>query len=125
MRTWVITMSAALLTGLFLTTPVQAESLGQGLTRLVEKIQRNWKPDCKRPGVTEVNIVLKFTLAPNGHLSEGPEWVKPRVEPVWVDVAESALAAFKQGEPYTDLPQGLYNVPIEISFNAHRACAHD
>ncbi|MFT3996249.1 MAG: hypothetical protein QM667_02490 [Asticcacaulis sp.] len=115
--------SAALLAGLSLNGSVQAEPLGAGVNRLVNKVQANWKPDCKEPGVRDVRVVLKFTLTSDGLIGEGPEWIEPKADGVSVSVANSAKAAFRKGVPYTDLPQGLYNVPIEITFNAQKACA--
>lgn len=100
-----------------------AADTGPALNALKEKLQRLWSPNCDVPGGDQVKAVIGFTISPNGRVIRGPEWENPRNDPVWQAAAGRAQAAVKKGELYDNLPNGLYNQPLEITFNAQKACA--
>ncbi len=92
------------------------------LDALTDRISRLWTLNCDVPGSDQVQAKIKFTLSPNGRVIAGPDWVNRRDDPVWTAAAGLAQAAVKKGEPYGDLPDGLYNVPITLNFDAQKAC---
>lgn len=100
-----------------------AADTGPALNALTAKLQRLWSPNCDVPGGDQVRAVIAFTISPNGRVIKGPEWQNPRNDPVWQAAAGRAQAAVKKGELYDNLPDGLYNQPLEITFNAQKACA--
>jgi len=100
-----------------------ATDTGPALNALTAKLQRLWSPNCDVPGGNQVKAIIGFTISPNGRVIRGPEWVNPRNDPVWQAAAGRAQAAVKKGELYDNLPDGLYNQPLEITFNAQKACA--
>lgn len=89
---------------------------------LVAKLQKLWSPNCDVPGGNQVQVDIKFTISPNGRVIEGPRWVNQRSDNVWTAGANRAMAAVKRGELYDDLPDGFYNQPITITFDAKVAC---
>lgn len=94
------------------------------LDALTRRLARLWNPNCDVPGGNQVNVKILFTLSANGRVINGPDWTNPRTENVWVAGANRAKAAVMQGQPYADLPDGLYNVPLQIAFDATRACGN-
>ena len=95
---------------------------GPEMKALVAKLQKLWSPNCDVPGGNQVQVDIKFTLSPNGRVITGPVWVNQRGDTVWVAGANRAMAAVKRGELYDDLPNGFYNTPITITFDAKVAC---
>lgn len=92
------------------------------LKALTDRLIHLWSPNCDVPGGNAVQADIKFTISPTGRVTTGPEWVNPRGDPVWEAGAARAMQAVKRGELYTDLPSGLYNRPLIITFNAKAAC---
>ena len=95
---------------------------GPEMKALVAKLQKLWSPNCDVPGGNQVQVDIKFTISPNGRVIAGPDWVNKRGDTVWVAGANRAMAAVKRGELYDDLPDGFYNIPITITFDAKVAC---
>jgi outer membrane biosynthesis protein TonB len=92
------------------------------LKALTDRLIQLWSPNCDVPGGNLVQPDIKFTISPNGRVTTGPEWSNPRNDPVWEAGAARAQQAVKRGELYTDLPDGLYNRPLIITFDAKTAC---
>ncbi len=92
------------------------------LDALTRQISKLWILSCDVQGWDAIKPQIKFTLSPNGRVIDGPDWVNQRGDPMWVSGAARATAAVNKGQPYSDLPDGLYNVPITITFDAHKAC---
>lgn len=88
---------------------------------LSQRLSRLWLLNCDVPGSDQVNPEIRFILSPNGRVIQA-EWVNKRSDPVWVAGANLALAAINKGQPYGDLPAGLYNRPLKITFLANEAC---
>ncbi len=88
---------------------------------LSQRLSRLWLLNCDVPGSDQVNPEIRFILSSNGRVIQS-EWVNKRSDPIWVAGANLALAAINKGQPYGDLPQGLYNRPLKITFLANEAC---
>lgn len=99
-----------------------AADTGPAINALTSRLQRMWSPNCDVPGGNRVKPIIAFTISPNGRVIKGPEWVNRRTDSVWEAAAVRAQAAVKRGELYDNLPDGLYNQPLEITFNAENAC---
>lgn len=93
------------------------------LDALTRQISKLWILSCDVEGWDKIKPDIKFTLSPNGRIIDGPTWVNQRNDPTWDSGAARAMAAVNKGQPYSDLPDGLYNVPITITFDAHKACS--
>lgn len=99
------------------------QSTGPALDALTAKLQRLWSPNCDVPGGDKVTVDVRFTLSPTGRVVSGPVWDDRRVgDPLADAAAARAFSAVKRGEPYLELPDGLYNQPLIITFNADKAC---
>ncbi len=94
------------------------------LKALTDRLIQLWSPNCDVPGGNLVQPDIKFTISPNGRVTTGPDWVNKRSDPVWEAGAARAQQAVKRGELYSDLPDGLYNRPLIITFDAKTACGH-
>jgi outer membrane biosynthesis protein TonB len=94
------------------------------MNALTQRLNKLWIFQCDVPGSREVVAEIRFTLSPNGRVIEGPVWLNKRNDPVWVAQASLAMAAVNKGQPnaYLDLPAGLYNRPLKITFDAQKAC---
>lgn len=99
-----------------------AQDTGPALNALTSRLQRLWSPNCDVPGANTVKITVGFTISPAGRVIKGPEWIDKRNDRVWEAAAARAQLAVKRGELYEGLPDGLYNQPLEITFNAEKAC---
>jgi periplasmic protein TonB len=99
-----------------------AADTGVALNALIGRLQRMWSPNCDVPGADQVKPEIAFTISPSGRVIKGPEWLNKTADPVWVAAANRAIAAVKRGELYEGLPDGLYNQPLEITFNGQTAC---
>ncbi|MFN3229159.1 MAG: hypothetical protein ACK41P_04830 [Asticcacaulis sp.] len=99
------------------------QNTGPALDALTAKLQRLWSPNCDVPGGDKVIVDVRFTLSPTGRVVSGPVWDDRRIGDPLADAAVArAFSAVKRGEPYLDLPEGLYNQPLIITFNADKAC---
>ncbi|MDC7677556.1 hypothetical protein [Asticcacaulis machinosus] len=96
---------------------------GPAMNALTARLQRLWSPNCDVPGGNQVEIDIGFTLSPGGRVVKGPEWLDRRSDPVWQAGASRAIAAVSRGQPYGDLPDGLYNRALIITFDAKTFCA--
>lgn len=94
------------------------------MNALTQRLNKLWLLNCDVPGSQDVAPEIRFTLSPNGRVIEGPTWVNKRGDPIWQAGANLALAAVNKGQPnaYLDLPDGLYNRPLKIIFDARKAC---
>ena len=92
------------------------------LDALADRIKKLWTLNCDVPGSDQVVATVTFTLSPNGRVIMGPTWVNRRDDPVWEAAAGLAIAAVNKGQPYADLPGGLYGQPIKLNFDAKTAC---
>ena len=94
------------------------------MNALTQRLNKLWLLNCDVPGSQDVAPEIRFTLSPNGRVTDGPVWVNKRNDPVWQAGANLALAAVNKGQPnaFTDLPDGLYNRPLKIIFDARKAC---
>ena len=103
--------------------PVDAD-LKNELSALTQRLSKLWLLNCDVPGSRDVSVEVRFTLSPNGRVTDGPTWLNRRSDPVWQAGANLALAAVNKGQPnaFLDLPEGLYNRPIKIIFDARKAC---
>ncbi len=127
-------IKALLLTAVMLGAPLAAEAQNTRGTApadagartdigtIVRGISQRWTPNCGLPGSDQVVVDIRFMIAADGRISKGPEWLNPRNDPLWEASASRAIGAVKAGEPYTNLPAAIYNRPIEITFDAARAC---
>lgn len=96
--------------------------VGISMRALVEKLRKLWSPNCDVPGANQVQVDVKFSLSTDGHIVSGPSWTNPTSNEVWIAGANRAMMAVKRGEPYDNMPDSLYNVPITITFDAKQAC---
>ena len=110
------------------TTGVSADGAGPAdagektaMDQLGQRLQRAWILNCDVPGSNMVNPKIRFTLSPNGRVLN-VEWVNRQNDPVWQAGASLAMAAVNKGQPYEDLPPGLYNRPLNFTFLAETAC---
>ncbi|ESQ83524.1 hypothetical protein AEAC466_12675 [Asticcacaulis sp. AC466] len=94
------------------------------VSALTSRLNKLWLLNCDVPGSDQVSPEIRFTLSPNGRVTDGPTWVNKRNDPVWQAGANLAMAAVNKGQPnaFLGLPEGLYNRPIKITFNAQAAC---
>ncbi len=92
------------------------------LTALTDRISKLWTLNCDVPGSDQVIVKIRFMLSPNGRVISGPTWIDQRDDPVWQAAAGLAIAAVNKGQPYGDLPDGLYNQQLTINFDAKAAC---
>jgi outer membrane biosynthesis protein TonB len=94
------------------------------MNALTQRLNKLWLLNCDVPGSQDVAPEIRFTLSPNGRVTDGPVWVNKRNDPVWQAGANLALAAVNKGQPnaFIDLPDGLYNRPLKIIFDARKAC---
>ncbi len=95
----------------------------QALNNLTGHITRVWRAPCDTEHGRLSHIDIRFTLSLNGRVSDGPTWTNRSGDPDEIKAADAAIAAVNQGQPYGDLPDGLYNVPISITFDAETACS--
>ena len=107
--------------------PIQASDAPQSGTiaafaQMREDMGRRWQPDCAH-GADRVAIDIRFDLAPDGHFAKEPAWINGNGSQAAWAAARLAIAAVKEGEPYTYQPQVLYNIPIVITFDGKSACA--
>jgi len=93
------------------------------MSELTDKLDHLWQLNCDVWAPKKVSFDLMFVISPNGRVISGPEWINPNADPVWQAAAARAKAAVKKGELYTDLPPGLYNRRLQITFDAPTACA--
>jgi hypothetical protein len=94
------------------------------MNALTQRLNKLWLINCDVPGSQDVKPEIRFTISPSGRVTDGPTWLNKRSDPVWQAGANLALAAVNKGQPlaYTDLPEGLYNRPLRITFDASKAC---
>lgn len=92
------------------------------MSRLTTKLMHLWQLNCDVWGAKKVAFDLVFVISPNGRVISGPQWVDPNSDPIWEAAAASAKAAVKRGELYDDLPKGLYNQSLDITFDVQKAC---
>lgn len=97
-------------------------STGPALNGLRDKLVRLWNLNCDVPGADEVVVRVGFTLSESGRVIRGPEWLNRSSDEVAQASATRALAAVRRGEPYDDLPEGLYNQSLIVNFDAKTAC---
>lgn len=100
----------------------QDAGLESDIKALSKRLGRLWTLNCDVPGSDRIKPDIRFTLSPNGRVIKGPEWANRRADPVWEAGANLAIAAVRKGEPYTDLPSGLYNRSLLITFDAPEVC---
>ena len=92
------------------------------LTELTRRLARLWNPNCDVQNGNRVDVVILFTLSSNGRVIQGPDWSNANEDAVWIAGANRAKAAVMQGQPFTGLPDALYNYPLAIEFDARKAC---
>jgi len=92
------------------------------MSRLTTKLMHLWQLNCDVWGPKKISFDLVFVISPNGRVISGPQWVEPNTDPVWEAAVTSAKAAVKRGELYDDLPKGLYNQSLDITFDVQKAC---
>jgi periplasmic protein TonB len=102
--------------------PSGQKDSGLALNALTSRLTRLWSPNCDVPGARDVKARIQFEIARSGRVSSGPFWINRVSDPVWEAGAARALLAVKKGELYTDLPDGLYERDIVITFDAAAAC---
>jgi outer membrane biosynthesis protein TonB len=102
--------------------PSGQNDAGLALNALTSRLTRLWSPNCDVPGARDVKARIQFEIARSGRVSKGPFWINRVSDPVWEAGAARALLAVKKGELYTDMPDGLYERDIVITFDAAAAC---
>lgn len=93
------------------------------LTGLADELQRLWNPNCDVEGGRDVRIKLRFTLASGGQVKGKVQVVGAPADPVAQAAADRAVRAVYGAAPFRALPRELYNVPINVNFNARTACS--
>lgn len=92
------------------------------MSRLTTKLMHLWQLNCDVWGAKKISFDLVFVISPNGRVISGPQWVNSNSDSVWEAAVTSAKAAVKRGELYDDLPKGLYNQSLDITFDVQQAC---
>lgn len=99
-----------------------AQDMGPALDALTQKLMRLWSPNCGVEGADQITVRVSFMLSDGGRVVRGPRWENARMDPTWQAAGQRAISAVKRGEPYEDLPEGLYNEPLIVNFNGREAC---
>lgn len=97
--------------------------MSQAMATLTGTISRVWMPMCETEAQRQIRVRIRFRLSPGGRVIDGPGWADADDNPDRAYAAHQAMAAVSNGQPYAGLPEGLYNTPITIIFDAERACA--
>ncbi len=99
-----------------------SETDAQAFSGVVRRLQVIWHPSCELPGFRDTHPDIRFVIGNDGRLVSGPDWTNPQPEAVWQTAAHRAKVAVVRGQLYDDLPEGLYNKPLTVTFDARRAC---
>lgn len=106
-------------------TPAQqllSDADAQAFSGVVRRLAAIWHPSCEISGFRDTHPDIRFVIGKDGRLVSGPDWANPQPEAVWQTAAERAKVAVVQGQLYDDLPDGLYNKPLIVTFDARQAC---
>lgn len=95
------------------------------LSALKAKITRLWRPPCGVPGADSITVKVRIALTASHELAGAPTLISRGSSGVDSDVvaaaATRALAAVRQGAPYTELPPDAPR-DIVLNFLAKDAC---
>lgn len=72
-----------------------------------DAIGRCWNINSGAPGIEKIVVRVEVRLRPDGRLAEEPRILQPGSDPLFNDLAKSALRALYQCEPF-DFPAELY-----------------
>lgn len=88
------------------------------MAAIEQQIIPNWTLNCTASDLDSVKPVIRFRLNGQGVLVGDPQQVSGAVN------AETrrALAAVKASDPFSDVPEELVGKPLQIRFDAAKAC---
>ena len=102
-------------------TGTQGQTSGPVITAMFNQVYRNWNPPCQTPGAADLRIQMDVTLDARGRITDGPDLVGVRNDPVWRAVAAGAVQALVRTAPF-DVPPDFTGGRYRPSFNMERAC---
>lgn len=102
-------------------TGTQGQTSGPVITAMFNQVYRNWNPPCQTPGAADLRIQMDVTLDSRGRITDGPDLVGARNDPVWRAVAAGAVQALVRTAPF-DVPPNFTGGRYRPSFNMERAC---
>ena len=98
------------------------QDMGPAYSALKAAVQANWSP-CNVAGANTIVVLIRFRLSASGRVVQGPDWVNETTDSLAVQAAAMAKLAIKKGEPYTGLPDALYNRDLPpVRFDPIKYC---
>lgn len=88
------------------------------MAAIEQQIIPNWTLNCAASDLDTVKPVIRFRLNSQGVLVGDPQQVGGAV----TADARRALAAVKASDPFNDVPEELVGKPLQIRFDAAKAC---
>lgn len=86
-------------------TASEANLLGSMVKRRVKEC---WNINSGADGVNKVVVEIEVRLSPDGRITAQPRVVSRGTGPLYDDMANSAMRALVQCQPYDQLPKHLY-----------------
>jgi hypothetical protein len=100
---------------------VAPQATGPQITAIFNQVYQNWTLPCDIPGARDLRIQMDVTIDARGRITDGPDLIGARGDPVWRAAADAAVRAIRQTAPF-DVPSDFPGGAFRPTFNTERAC---
>ena len=97
------------------------QATGPQITAIFNQVYPNWTLPCDIPGARDLRIQMDVTIDARGRITDGPDLIGARSDPVWRAAADAAVRAIRQTAPF-DVPNDFPGGAFRPTFNTERAC---
>lgn len=97
------------------------QATGPQITAIFNQVYPNWTLPCDIPGARDLRIQMDVTIDARGRITDGPDLIGARSDPVWRAAADAAVRAIRQTAPF-DVPDDFPGGAFRPTFNTERAC---